>query len=1322
MTPPPLPGASKHEQKLSEVIAAFLEADQSGKAGDRDAWLRRYPDLADDLRRFFEQHDRMARLAAPLRGADPTPTVDGSADTQPPRASEGAAPEARCSFADYEILAEIARGAMGVVYKARQVGLNREVALKMILAGELASQQDVARFRAEAEAVAALDHPNILPIYEVGERDGRHFFAMKLVAGGSLDDRIKALRPTPRQAAQLLATVAGAVHFAHQRGILHRDLKPSNVLLDEGGAPFVVDFGLAKKIEGDSSLTQSGAIVGTPAYMAPEQAAAKKGLTVAVDVYALGAILYTLLTGRPPFRGDNIMETLRQVVEQEPAPPCFLNSRVPRDLETICLKCLEKDPARRYATARELADDLGRYLEGEPVRARPVGRLERGWKWCRRHPLQASLAVASVLLVLLLVGGSVALFFYSKVRGLNTQLQGALGEAQKQRGEAEKQRDDADEQRQEAVRRKAEADKVGQELKRKNEEIGKKNEEIETQKELVRRALFGAQMKFADLAWQQNRMADLGRILDRYKPTPGDDPNKSLRRFEWDSLWRLYDGDLPTLRGHKGPVEGVCWSPDGTRLASACRDGSVRVWDAKRGQQILAPEGRIGGATATGVCFSPDGTLLAASSFGAVTVWDARTGREARTLGTNDWFTSVCFSPDGKRVAATTEKQTGAPEAGEVKVWDVRTGREELSLKGHKVPVNSVCWSPDGTRLASAGAFVAAEVKVWDARTGREDLSLKDLKGQVHTVCWSPDGDILATGGGDQTVTVWDARTGKKVGILKGHTSSVKSVCFSPDGTLLASAGDGEFGRDDQGGSVRVWDLRTGREVRSFKGYTCVCWSPDGTRLASAGDDLSSVKLWDACIGQEALALHGHRGWVHGVCFSPDGTRLASAAYDGRVKVWDARTGEEARTLAGHTGKVYSVCFSPDGNRLASAGGDHEARIGEVKVWDARTGREDLSVDGLKGPVRGLCWSPDGNCLAIAGEGGEITLWDTSTGEALLPLDGTIAEVSCVAFSPDGTRLAAAGLGGMNRVQADQDVELTEDVRQLLPITVGRVPDGRRPDGDPADDRQEAVRGAPERHSTSPNEVSIRPRPALRGQSNASTRSRKGSGPVFDGPKAPDPFFVAKRRQQNTSPRSHRDGERIRVHIRHGPSDGDVQRVADALHVDGQVAERRHAVDHRHGQGAAERAAAGVAANRQRDRVAVVARYDVAELIDNRDEHRADRLPGGRVGRLLQEQQVVGRRGIDRDSGAAGGRAADRVGGCDRLTSRRLQCDAKSAGAVGEGRVGRQHSLAITAGEMDRAGVAGSRVVEGILGRHGDAERRTRSGAAGSAHAEVISR
>ena len=303
----------------------------------------------------------------------------------------------------YEILGELGRGGMGVVFKAHQVALNRAVALKMIKSGGFATEAELLRFQNEAEAVAQLDHPHIVPIYEVGRHRGRHFFSMKLIAGTSLDKRLAEFAADPRAAARLVAIVAEAVHHAHQRGILHRDLKPANILLDERGQPHVTDFGLAKRIEGDGELTQSGAPVGTPSYMSPEQATGAKGsLSTATDVYGLGTILYALLAGRAPFAGTTLVETLDKVRTCSPEPPSLLNKQVPRDLEIICLKCLEKEPNRRYPSALALAEDLDRWLKGIPILARPVGTMTRAAMWCRRNKALASLAA---LLMLALVGG-----------------------------------------------------------------------------------------------------------------------------------------------------------------------------------------------------------------------------------------------------------------------------------------------------------------------------------------------------------------------------------------------------------------------------------------------------------------------------------------------------------------------------------------------------------------------------------------------------------------------------------------------------------------------------------------------------------------------------------------------------------------------------------------------------------------------------------------------------------------------------------------------------------------------------------------------------
>jgi predicted Ser/Thr protein kinase len=361
---------------------------------------------------FFADHDQFQRAAGPLRASAELPGVDAPTLDRPSARPTGPGTKVRY-FGDYELLEEIARGGMGVVYKARQVNLKRIVALKLILAGQLAGPQEVERFHAEAEAAAKLDHPGIVPIFEVGQHEGQHYFSMAFVDGESLARRVAQGVMEPREAASLMKKVAEAIAYAHVEGVIHRDLKPGNILLDKDGTPRVTDFGLAKRVEGEShGLTATGQVLGTPSYMPPEQAQGDNArIGPLADVYSLGAVLYCLLTGRPPFQAASAVETLLQVVARDPVGPRQLNTAVPRDLETIAMKCLEKDPARRYRSAQEFADDLERWLEGKPIRARPTTAVERVLKWANRKPASATVVamcgLAAALSIAWLVGHEV---------------------------------------------------------------------------------------------------------------------------------------------------------------------------------------------------------------------------------------------------------------------------------------------------------------------------------------------------------------------------------------------------------------------------------------------------------------------------------------------------------------------------------------------------------------------------------------------------------------------------------------------------------------------------------------------------------------------------------------------------------------------------------------------------------------------------------------------------------------------------------------------------------------------------------------------------
>jgi WD40 repeat protein/tRNA A-37 threonylcarbamoyl transferase component Bud32 len=967
---------------------------------------------------------------------------------------------------DYELLNEIAQGGMGVVYKARQKKLNRLVALKMLLAGGFARPEVIKRFVAEAEVVAQLDHPHIVPIYEIGRHDGQTYFSMKLIEGGTLKEALPELIQDFRRGVELMVKVTNAVHFAHQRGVLHRDLKPGNILLDEEGVPWVTDFGLAKQVGQNQDLTQTGAIMGTPAYMAPEQARVGGApLTVASDVYSLGAILYHLFTGRPPFVSEDPLETLQLTQTEEPVNPIHLNQELPIDLSTICLKCLEKNPSLRYHSAESLSQDLERWLQFRPIEARPSGFWERKIKWAQRKP---TIAILSALLVLFSVFGVGGLIWQVN------QKQAALEEARQATLDLATARAPSVKARK-TIRHGDWAASVvfsrdGSKLLTSSHDKTARISDAFTGETLVEFNGSQGVLSWAEFNHDETLVLtvsiDEGFFYPYLAPT-GESLILSQGPWYGESVVRVWDANTGAqkceLKKHTAQVTDACFSSDGQWIASCSLDGTAVVWNATSGELVHTLEGHE--ASINSVKFTPDSRLLATTSMGALMK-----------------HTLVVRDDGSSSMSGTTQS---AFETDLVRFWNVETGDYQGGLKnrfksglfGAQSVKDSRCdvtFSDDG-RFAVTSGGVPENTGLWDLHTFEW---LGGLDGHAHAVLesvFSPEGHSVVTACADHTARIFQVPSCELIQEFKGHDAPVLGVDFSADGSkLLTSSADG---------IARIWDVETGYGLALLEGHTDrvvdVKFHPDNFHIATASRD-HTVKLWESgTLEQMAITFKGHTQRVDRLDFHPSSRYIASASSDRSARIWSLDQPEISVVLKGYPtvksntardrllGDVTAVCFTPDGNGLWTGASDLEGgyqaslfhfKMGGVqnlkfepaKLWDWQEGKVDWGVPGLPGGIDNVVAGPNQQYVLVLPDGryqsgiidGRGTaqqgshqqyqvardpfLYDANSRKLVGILNGFPQQIDHVVFSPDSRLLAVSDKLDEVRIYQTEDGQLLQ--------------------------------------------------------------------------------------------------------------------------------------------------------------------------------------------------------------------------------------------------------------------------------------------------------
>jgi WD40 repeat protein/tetratricopeptide (TPR) repeat protein len=986
-------------QKLDEVIGAFLVALDTGQDPSPQEWLARHAELYPELRGFFADRARLDELVEPLKMPPPeqaarrefsNPITQGRSDSPLPQTMPGDPDDGTPSetlpkgpriryFGDYELQNVLGEGGMGIVYKARQLSLNRPVALKMIRAARFPSDDEVRRFHNEAEAVARLDHPNIVPIFEVGRYEDQHYFSMKLIRGESLDKRLKDYLADLRGAARLVVTTADAIHHAHQRGILHRDLKPANVLLDAGGQPHITDFGLAKRVEGDSELTQSGAIMGTPAYMAPEQASGNRGaVTTSTDVYGLGAILYALLTGQAPFGGSTVLDTLEHVREREPQPPRRLNPGVSRDLEVICLKCLEKDPRRRYASADALAEELKRWLAGEPITARPVGGTARFWMWCRRNPIVAG---ATGVVAALLILTAVLSLRYARQQTHLATARARLAEEQSRR---------ADEQVEAVI-------------------------EISGLTRRLQASLADSNRRLAMLSFEragrsfQSGQVDHGmlRLVEcwNYAAKAGNEPWQQLARRNI-ALWHLMCPEIKGVFSNQTMV-----SQDRRTIFTHAERNAGQLWDIAGCRPVGHPTGQEGD---TAVALSPDNrtVVVRCADYKTLRLWDTTSGRPiGHSMAHREFVDRAAYSLDGKTVVTVCRQST--------RLWDARNGQPIGGEMLHGVGILNVAFSPDGGSLLTVGGAA----RLWDARSGKPIGNPLRHSDFVFDAVFSPDSKIVVTGE-QRTARIWDARTGQEIGPPLLHKFAVQTVAFRPDVRAILAAGADM--------KAQLWDLAMRAPIgpswpaedagysvdASFRPFitgerrshsVSVQFSPDGGTYFVMSRHYSRVRLGNSLTGTPVGRPLDHRGAVLSAAYSPDGKAIVTGSRDKLARLWDALTGLPVGLPMNHDDAVYGVSFSADGKGVLT-GTSKRARLWSPAGQPVGQPLAQASYAALSSDEKRVLTG--GKCVRV---------WDTATAQPIgrpmaTAYDVNSDDATCAVFNSAATAiLTVSGQGTVQK-------------------------------------------------------------------------------------------------------------------------------------------------------------------------------------------------------------------------------------------------------------------------------------------------------------------